>query len=90
MGAVVMIVADVLFHQTLQVTLIQDDYVVEQISSTAADPALGDTVLPRTSEAGSLWLDAQRLDCLDYLSIEVRGSIEDQILRGRIVGACFT
>jgi hypothetical protein len=84
-----MVVLDILVHQAFQVTLIQDDYVVEQIPSTAADPALGDTVLPRTSEAGSLWLDAQRLDCLDYLSIEVRSSIKDQVFRSGIVGECF-
>jgi len=34
-------------------------------------------------------LDVQRLDCLDYLCIEIRGSVKDQELRRGIAGECF-
>jgi hypothetical protein len=47
MRAVVIIVADVLFHEPSQMTFLQHDYMVEQISSTTAHPAFGDAALPR-------------------------------------------
>jgi len=63
--------------------------VVEQISSAVTNPTLGNPVLPWTSETGPFRLDAQCLDGTDDLLIEVRGSIENQILRRRIIGECF-
>jgi hypothetical protein len=41
--------------------LIQNNYMVKQIASAVADPALGHAVLPRTAEAGSLRLNAEAL-----------------------------
>ena len=40
MRPVVVVVTDVLIHQTFQMPFIHDDYVVEQISAAVADPAL--------------------------------------------------
>ena len=86
---VLMIVPDVLTHQAFQMTSIEDDYMAEQIPVTASDPALSNAVLPRASEAGSFWPDAQCLDGTDELLIEVCGSVEDQIARRGIEGECF-
>jgi hypothetical protein len=41
-----MIVPNILVHQAFQMTLIQNNYMVEQISSTASDPALSNAVTP--------------------------------------------
>ena len=89
MSPVIVVVMDVLVHQAFQMTLIVDDHMIEQVAAATPDPPLRNAVLPRASEAGSFWLNAQGLDGSDDLLIEVRGSIEDQILRGRIVGKCF-
>lgn len=89
MRSIFMVVADVLIHQSPQMTLVQHDDMIEQVPTAAADPALCNTILPRAPEAGSFRLDAQCLDGTDDLLIEVRGSIEDQIPWGRIVGECF-
>jgi hypothetical protein len=90
MSSVLMVVPDILDHQPPQMPLIQYDYMVEQVAATVADPALGNAVLPWTLKAGPLWLDAQGLDCLDYLTAEVRRPIEDQIFRRGIVGKCLS
>src|ERR1017187_106168 len=90
MCPIVVVVTDVFIHQTFQMPFIHDDYVVEQISAAVVDPALCDTVLPRTSEAGPLGLDAEALRRVDDLFIEVRTSIKDQISAGWIVRECFT
>jgi hypothetical protein len=59
--------------------LIEDDYMVEQIPMAVADPALGDAVLPRASEARPLGLDAEAPHRLDHFTIELCAAIEDQV-----------
>jgi hypothetical protein len=48
-----MVVAHILGQQPLEVLLIQDDHVVEQVSSASSDPALRDAVLPRTAKGSA-------------------------------------
>jgi hypothetical protein len=48
-----MVIAHILSHQPLEVLLIQDDHVVQQVSSATPDPALRDTVLPRTAKGSA-------------------------------------
>src|ERR1035441_1368793 len=64
---------------------IENDHVVEQIPSAGAYPAFRNTVLPWTSEARPLWLDAETLHCLDHFIIELWAAIKDQLARGRVV-----
>ena len=59
MRSVVVIVADVLVHQAFQMPFIENDHMVEQIAAAVANPALGNAVLPWTSETGPLWLECQ-------------------------------
>src|SRR2546422_3755354 len=53
--AVLMVVGNVLSHQSAKVTLVEDDGVIEQFATHASDPALCDTVLPRVSEGRPRW-----------------------------------
>jgi hypothetical protein len=53
MRPVVVKIADVIFHKTLEMPFIYNDHVVEQVAAAAPNPAFRHTVLPRTSEAGS-------------------------------------
>src|ERR1039458_6725184 len=89
MCPVLVVVTDVLVHQTFQMPLVQDDQMIEQITATVTDPALGDTVLPWTSEAGSFWLDAEGLQGVDDFFVEVRAAIKDQVAGRRVVGERF-
>ena len=89
MRPVLVIIADVLVHQTFQMPLVQGNHMVEQITAAVADPTFGKTILPRTSKAGSLGLDAEALHGVDDFFIEVCTAIEDQIARSRVVGECF-
>jgi hypothetical protein len=43
-GSVVVIVGNVLGEESLQMSLIQRDYVVEQLAAAASDPTLGDPI----------------------------------------------
>ena len=71
MCSVVMVVPDVLNHQAFQITLIEDDHMIEQIPAAVANPALSNAVLPRTPEAGPFRLDTQSLDSTDDLFINL-------------------
>lgn len=79
MRPVFVIIADVLPHQAFQMPLIQNNYMVKQIASAVADPALGHAVLPRTAEAGSLRLNAEALHSVDHFLIEIGPAIKDQM-----------
>src|ERR1035441_9815307 len=85
MSAILEIVEDVFVDQAFQMSPIENDYVVEQIPSAGAYPAFRNTVLPWTSEARPLWLDAETLHCLDHFIIELWAAIKDQVARGRVV-----
>jgi hypothetical protein len=67
---------------------IENDDMIEQVPTAVADPTFCNTVLPRTSESGFLRLDTKALDGVDPLTIEVRGSIKNQVLGRRIAGEC--
>src|SRR5664279_3833584 len=43
-SSVVVIIGNVLGEESLQMALIQGDYVVEQVAAAASDPTLGDTI----------------------------------------------
>src|ERR1022692_1156744 len=51
--SVVVIVGNVLGEESLQMTLIQRDHVVEQVAAAASDPTLGDPILPGTPNRGT-------------------------------------
>ena len=85
MRPVVVIVADVFVHQAFQMPFIKNDHVVEQIAAAVADPPLGNTVLPRTSEACSLRMDAEAFHCVDHFIIELCAAIKDQLAGRDIV-----
>src|ERR1700749_4947272 len=71
MRSILVVVTDVFVHQAFQVAFIDNDHVVEQVPAAAADPTLSDSVLPWTSEAGSLGLNVEALHRLDYFVTEV-------------------
>src|ERR1022692_2399480 len=60
--SVVVIIGNVLGEESLQMALIQRDYVVEQVAAAASDPTLGDPILPGTPNRGTDRCHLQRAD----------------------------
>ena len=81
-----MVVADIFGHEALEMTFVEHDDMIEQVSPATADEAFRNAILPRAAEAGPLGLDSETLDRADTLLIEVGCAVEDQIFRGRVVG----
>jgi hypothetical protein len=69
---------------------VEYDDIIEQISPAVSNPAFCYTVLPRASEAATLWLDAETLHRADDLLIEIRSTVEDQVAGCRVVRECFS
>jgi len=88
-GAVLVIVGDVSFHESLQMALVHHKHMAEQIPAAIADEALRDSVLPRTLKARSLGLNTKALDRITHIVIEARAAIEDQIARRGVVRKRF-
>jgi hypothetical protein len=86
MGEILEIVEDVFLHQALQMPSIENNHMVEQIPATSAYPAFRNAILPWTSEAGALGLNAETLHCFDHLIIELCAAIKDQAAGIRVIG----
>lgn len=89
MRPVFVVVGDVFVHQAFQMSLAEDDHMVEQVPPAAADPTLGNAILQWALEAGPRWLDAEAFHGVDDFLIKVGGSIKDQVGRRGIVGKCL-
>jgi hypothetical protein len=53
---VLVVVANVFAHESLQMPFIEDDHLFEEISSATSNPTLRNTVLPRTAKGSASWL----------------------------------
>ncbi|HEX4155994.1 MAG TPA: hypothetical protein VHY48_10300 [Acidobacteriaceae bacterium] len=70
MSPIVVIIANVLGHEAVEVPFIENDDVIEQVSATAADEAFYDAILPWAAQAGALGLDTKVFDCLRPVEVE--------------------
>ena len=77
MHPVVMVVADVFVHQPFQMSLVQDDYMIEQVAAATSDETFGNAISPWTLKAGSLRLNAEVPDSFEDLFVEVRSAVKD-------------
>ncbi len=62
MHSLLVVIRNVVAEETPQLTLVDHDDMVEQLTADGFDPALSDPVLPRASICGSNWIDAEVLD----------------------------
>src|SRR6266566_3479043 len=69
-STVIVIVGQVFVSEPFQMLRIQRDYEVRHLAPTTSNPALRDSVLPWTADAGANGLDAARLQELDYIGPE--------------------
>ena len=77
MGPVFVVIADVFSQQSSQMSLVQNDHVVEQIPTHTPNPALGDAVLSRASKSRADRFCSMLSDDRDDISTELRVPIEN-------------
>src|SRR5215469_2073965 len=78
MSPVFVVIADVFFQQSSQMSLVQDDHMIEQVPTHTPNPPLGDAILPGTSKSGSDRFRAVLHEGRDDISRELRVAVEDQ------------
>jgi len=74
--SVIVIIADVVGHESLQMPFVEHDHMVEQIATAIPNPAFGNAILPRTAKRRSLRLNTEVLDGADDFRIEIRAPIK--------------
>lgn len=76
---VLVIVADVLMAEPLQMSLVQRDDVIQHLMAAAANPSFHDSVLPGTSNACPNGLDPARLQELAHFAAELAVAVEQDV-----------
>ena len=75
-ATVVVIITYIRTYPSDKMAATKDDYVIEKLSATTADPALRHGVLPRTAVPDATRLDTHRLDSVQDSRTENRVSVE--------------
>src|SRR5216683_5827236 len=83
--SVFVIIGDVIGEKSLQMSLVQRDCVVEQLTAAASHPALSHSILPRASNRRAHWHDLHRFDGGRHGESVLRIVIEYQKLGDSIV-----
>src|SRR5664279_1683560 len=87
---VVVIIGNVLGEESLQMTLIQSDNVVEQVASASSAPTLGDTILLDTPNRGTDRCYTQRAHRRWHFQAILRVMVEQEKSGRGIVGKSFS
>ena len=88
--ALVVVVGDIVPQQAVQVPLIQDNHVIQHLSTRASHPPLCDSILPGTLKGRALWFYTETPDRFRDVVREDRVIVVDQILRSGVVWECLT
>src|SRR5271166_1952846 len=89
MSSVFVVIADVFFRQPSQMSLVQNDHVVQQVSAHTSNPTLGNAILPGTAKSSSDRLSTVRLDGPNDVSRELGVAVEDQEPAGLLESPSF-
>jgi hypothetical protein len=84
MRSIFMIVADVIGEQPLQMSLVECDYVIEQVPATAPYPTFSNSILPRAPVAGLNSADLHRPDGNRNFQAILGIAVKDKPARGRV------
>jgi hypothetical protein len=86
MGARAVVVAQVAVQATTEVSLIQDDHVVEELAADGADHALDEGILPRGAWCSENLGDEHALHPSSKLAAVDAVAIAKEIARRRVIG----
>jgi hypothetical protein len=76
---IVVVIVDIVAHQPPQMSFVQRDHVVQDLPATTSDPSLRDPVLPRRLNTRALRRKSCRFQEADYVGIESRIVVQDDI-----------
>ena len=87
MRAIRVVIRDIVLYESEQVSLVEDEYVIQKIAATASDPTFRYSVLPWAGRADAYRFHAARYQQIGYLLAELAVTIEDRVaVRTRLPG----
>jgi hypothetical protein len=89
MRARAVVVAQVAVQATTEVSLIQDDHVVEELAADGADHAFDEGILPRGARCSENLGDEHALHPSSKLTAVNAVAIAKEIARRRVIGECL-
>src|SRR5215470_12357174 len=89
MRPVMVVVADVLGQEPFQMPLIQNDHMIQQVSTATSHPALRNTILPRATESGAHGPASHLCRGRHHVIAKLRVTVEQQKSMGRSIGPSF-
>jgi hypothetical protein len=87
--AISVVIIDIRSEQPLQMHLVDSNHMVQQFAAAASHPALGNTVLPRTTNGGPHSLDIHGANCRGNFGAVLGVVIQDEKLGCWFVGKGF-
>jgi hypothetical protein len=90
MGTVVVVVADIISEQTLQMAFIEGNDAIQQFAAATADPTLRHAILPRTFEGGPQGTHVQGSNSNGNFQSILGITIQYDELRSRSKWKCFS
>jgi hypothetical protein len=79
------VVANVLRQQTVQVTFVERNHVVEQVSTAASHPSFGNSILPRASKGSPHRPESHCFHGLAHYFSKLGITVQDQVSMLRII-----
>jgi hypothetical protein len=67
-GAVLVVVVDIREEQPFQMRFVDGNHPIQQFAASAADPPLGNAILPRTTDGSPHGMDVQGANRVGYLA----------------------
>src|SRR5262249_21250454 len=89
MRPVMVVIADVLSHKPFQMPFVQNNHMIQQVSSAASHPALRHPVLPRATKSGAHGPASHLSRKRHHVIAKFRVTVEQQESIGRGVGPRF-
>jgi len=83
--AIGVLIRDIVFDEAAQVSLVEDESMIQKVSATASNPAFGDSILPGRLETDPVGFDASGHQQIHHIHVELRLSIQNR----RAVGTRF-
>lgn len=89
-GAVLVVVVDVRGEQPFQMRFVEGNHLIQQFATAAADPPLGNTILPRTTDGSPHGLDVHGANRVGHFDAILGIVVEEEKLGGRFIGEGFS
>ena len=89
-GAVLVVVVDIRGEQPFQMRFIDGNHLIQQFAPAATDPALSNTILPRTTDGSPHGMDVHRANRVGHFDAILGVVVEEEKLAGRFKGEGFT